>query len=69
MTAQKEVILSAGVYGTPQLLLLSGIGNSMELKELGIELLLDLPSVGKNVTDQPIMFPAWRLGINDTLDA
>jgi choline dehydrogenase-like flavoprotein len=69
LTARKEVILSAGVYGTPQLLLLSGIGEPSELAKSGIQLLVNLPGVGKNMTDQPILFPTWSLGINDTLDA
>ena len=69
VTARKEVILSAGVYGTPQLLLLSGVGEPSELTKLGIKPLVNLPGVGKNMTDQPILFPTWSLGINDTLDA
>ncbi|KAH6904223.1 aryl-alcohol oxidase [Coprinopsis sp. MPI-PUGE-AT-0042] len=54
VTATKEVILSGGAYGTPQLLLLSGIGNATELEGLGIQPTVDLPSVGKNLTDHPL---------------
>jgi len=49
--AAKEVILSAGAFGSPQLLLLAGIGDQDELKALGIELRHHLPGVGKNLQD------------------
>ncbi|KAJ3567241.1 hypothetical protein NP233_g6493 [Leucocoprinus birnbaumii] len=51
-TAKKEVIVSAGMINTPQLLLLSGIGPQDELKSLGITAYVDIPSVGKNFSDQ-----------------
>ena len=49
--ARKEVILSAGVYNTARLLLLSGIGNADELSTLGIAPILNLPGVGTNIAD------------------
>lgn len=49
--ARQEIILSAGVYNTPRLLLLSGIGNADELTSLGIAPVLDLPGVGTNIAD------------------
>lgn len=49
--AAGEVILSAGVYGSPQLLQLSGIGPGAALRSLGIEVLHDLPAVGQNLCD------------------
>ncbi|KAH6904200.1 GMC oxidoreductase-domain-containing protein, partial [Coprinopsis sp. MPI-PUGE-AT-0042] len=61
VTATKEVILSAGSYGTPQLLLLSGIGDARELKGLGIHPTIDLPSVGKNLTEHPILATMWNV--------
>ncbi|KAJ2919351.1 hypothetical protein MD484_g991, partial [Candolleomyces efflorescens] len=67
VTAKKELILSAGVIGTAQLLLLSGIGDSSELRSKGVEPLVNLPSVGKNVTDQPFLALQWALGINGTV--
>jgi choline dehydrogenase len=47
----KEVILSAGSIGSPQILQLSGIGNKDVLKKAGVELVHDLPGVGENLQD------------------
>ncbi|KAJ6457713.1 alcohol oxidase [Mycena sanguinolenta] len=55
LTAGKEVILSAGSIGTPNILLHSGIGNSSTLTSLGINAVHDLPSVGQNLTDHPTL--------------
>jgi choline dehydrogenase len=49
--AAREVICCAGVFGTPQLLMLSGIGPEAELKRHGIPLILDAPAVGENLHD------------------
>ena len=49
--ANKEIILSAGAFGSPQIMLRSGIGANNELKAHGIETKLDLPGVGKNLQD------------------
>ncbi|KAH9302446.1 hypothetical protein KI387_014029 [Taxus chinensis] len=53
LSGRNEVILSAGSLGSPQLLLLSGIGPSKHLKQFNIPVLLDLPLVGKGVQDNP----------------
>lgn len=53
--ASKEVILSAGAIQSPQLLMLSGIGNAEDLKELGIYPIVNLPGVGKNLQDHIAM--------------
>lgn len=50
-SASREVILSAGVYGSPQLLQLSGVGPGAALQALGIPVLKDLPMVGQNLSD------------------
>jgi choline dehydrogenase-like flavoprotein len=49
--ARKEIIVSAGVFNTPKLLLLSGIGDAETLKKIGIPPLVHLPSVGRNMSD------------------
>lgn len=50
--AQKEVILSAGAFNTPQLLKLSGIGDEDELNKFSIPTRMHLPGVGKNLQDR-----------------
>jgi choline dehydrogenase len=49
--ASREVILAAGAIGSPQLLLLSGVGPREELESLGIPVTMDLPGVGENLQD------------------
>ncbi len=51
ITCNKEVLLSSGAFGSPQVLMLSGIGEKQQLKEHGIELVHDLPGVGENLQD------------------
>lgn len=49
--ARREVILSGGAYGSPQLLMLSGIGPAHHLQQHGIPVVHDLPGVGQNLHD------------------
>jgi choline dehydrogenase len=49
--ARREVVLSAGAIHSPQLLMLSGIGPSYELQQLGLEVCADSPGVGQNLQD------------------
>lgn len=53
VNSKKEIVLSAGVINSPQILKLSGIGPSDELKHLDIALVHDLPGVGENLQDHP----------------
>jgi 4-pyridoxate dehydrogenase len=54
-----EVLLSAGAFNSPQLLMLSGIGPAHLLRALGIEILADLEGVGRNLWDHPMLAPQW----------
>jgi choline dehydrogenase-like flavoprotein len=56
--AEREVIICAGAYHSPHLLLLSGIGPADELRALGVEPRLDLP-VGRNLHDHPMVVLVW----------
>ncbi len=49
--ARVEVVLSAGVFHSPQLLMLSGIGDAKQLRSHGITVVKDLPGVGQNLQD------------------
>jgi len=46
----------------------SGIGDSSELKAVGVKPLVNLPSVGKNLTDHPLITNEWLVNSNDTHD-
>jgi choline dehydrogenase-like flavoprotein len=50
-TATREVLLAGGVFNTPQLMMLSGIGEADHLREVGVEPKVNLPGVGKNLQD------------------
>mgnify|MGYP001223100574 FL=1 len=55
------IILSAGAVASPQLLMLSGVGPADQLKPLGINVINDLPGVGQNLRDHPIMAALWSV--------
>ena len=58
--ALKEVILSAGAVGSPQLLMLSGVGPASHLKDHGITIIADMPGVGQNLNDHPDFVLKYR---------
>jgi choline dehydrogenase len=58
--AEAEVILAAGAIGSPQLLMLSGIGPADHLAEHGIGVVADSPGVGANLSDHPIVTAMWH---------
>ncbi|KAI0684565.1 alcohol oxidase [Cytidiella melzeri] len=68
LKATNEVIVSTGAVKTPQLLMLSGIGDSAELAALDITTIVDLPDVGKNLQDQPSSINSFTVNSTDTLD-
>ena len=61
ITARQEVIVSAGAYHSPKLLLLSGIGPASHLQEMGIPVICNSPQVGMNLQDHYILTMSWRL--------
>ena len=56
----EEVILSTGAIGSPQLLMLSGVGPADHLESLGIPVVKDAPGVGQNLRDHPAIWITWR---------
>ena len=66
--ARREIILSAGSIGSPQILELSGIGDSSRMKELGIQPLHDLPGVGENLSDHLQVRAAFKVSGVKTLN-
>ena len=72
LSARKEIIVSAGTFQSPQLLMVSGIGPQKTLQGLGIPVLKDLAGVGQNLCDQayfgttfPVNVPTASAGLND----
>lgn len=57
--AESEVIVSAGAIGSPQLLMLSGIGPADHLHDHNIAVLADSPGVGGNLSDHPMVTAMW----------
>ncbi|HEX6457234.1 MAG TPA: GMC family oxidoreductase N-terminal domain-containing protein [Solirubrobacterales bacterium] len=64
--AEREVILSAGAIGSPQLLMLSGIGPAEQLREAGVRAVHDLP-VGENLQDHPYVACVWDVPAGGSL--
>ncbi|KAF8146832.1 hypothetical protein K438DRAFT_1910610 [Mycena galopus ATCC 62051] len=59
VNVSKEIVISAGSIGTPKILLNSGIANRTTLAGIGIQLVVDLPSVGQNLSEQPLVMNSW----------
>lgn len=69
--AAREVIVSQGVFETPKLLMLSGVGPAAELAKHGIDMIVDSPHVGQHLLDHPIVPFVLRIkdgyGLDDHL--
>ncbi|THU90637.1 aryl-alcohol-oxidase from pleurotus Eryingii [Dendrothele bispora CBS 962.96] len=71
LTASNELILSSGAIGTPQILMLSGIGDpsSLSSPSLNISTILANPSVGQNLSDHPAASQIWLVNSTETWEA
>src|SRR5690348_13049681 len=65
--AEREVLLSAGAIGSPQLLMLSGIGPADHLREVGVRVAVDSPAVGQNLQDHPYVVCVWEATVAESL--
>lgn len=61
-TASREVIVSSGAVDSPRLLLLSGVGPRDELEAVGVDVVHDLPGVGRNLHDHPLCGVVYEAG-------
>lgn len=65
LTAAEGVVLASGAFGTPHLLMLSGLGPEAELKRNGIPVLFNIPGVGQNLQDHPDHISVYRANSPD----
>ena len=66
--ARGEIIVSGGAYGSPQLLLLSGLGPAQHLRDIGIPVVRDMQAVGSNLHDHFNTYLSWRCSRPITLN-
>jgi choline dehydrogenase len=66
--ARREVVVSGGAYGSRQLLQLSGLGPAEHLRQMGIEVVADMPAVGANLHDHFNTVASWRCAKPITLN-
>ncbi|KAH9904271.1 hypothetical protein F4778DRAFT_731923 [Xylariomycetidae sp. FL2044] len=59
VTAAQEVIVAGGAVWSPTLLQVSGIGRRAALESIGVEVIVDLPGVGNNLQDHPMVSPVY----------
>jgi choline dehydrogenase len=63
LQANKEVIVSAGVFQSPQLLMVSGVGPKATLEKLNIPVVADRPGVGQGMQDHVFFGPSYRVNV------
>lgn len=66
--AEAGVIVSAGAFGSPHLLQLSGVGDPDHLRSISVDPLVENPQVGRNLHDHPVAAVIYQSTLNDTLD-
>jgi choline dehydrogenase len=69
--AEAEVVICGGAFNSPQILLLSGVGPRQELKQHGVDSVIDLPGVGKGLQDHiavSVKYRASRRGVSPGVD-
>jgi choline dehydrogenase len=66
--ARGEIIVSGGAYGSPHLLLLSGLGPAQHLQDMGVAVVRDMPAVGANLHDHFNSYVSWRCSKPITLN-
>jgi len=65
LNARREVVMSAGAFGTPQILMASGVGPGTHLQSLGIPTVLDVPGMGQNLQDHISALLIYRALVPD----
>ena len=68
LSANQEVIVSAGAFQSPQLLMVSGVGPASTLKAYNIPVIADLPGVGQNMWDHVVGGPSVRVNVLTTTE-
>jgi choline dehydrogenase len=66
LSATKEVIISAGAFQSPQLLMVSGVGPAATLRQNNIPVIADVPGVGQNMWDHILGGPSYRVNVLTT---
>lgn len=64
ISAKREIIISAGAFQSPQLLMVSGIGPAAQLQKFGVPVVVDLPGVGAGMQDHIFFSPAYQIQNN-----
>jgi choline dehydrogenase len=66
--AGREIVVSGGAFGSPQILLLSGIGPAAHLQDMNVPVVRDIPGVGENLQDHFNTYMSWRCARTPTLN-